>query len=152
MHRERLSQRTLRLWVRTLPSLKCQQNLSDEHTSGQRLMRCHQTFQKSGDFCCSSVFNPVRCVSRCIFCSSNGSSASPVVLKPWNHQFGKGKTNGWHSRAGNTEHGERRFGPGSGAFCHSLGVQNPPMWPSCASQEFYVVPNGSHSGAQEALL
>ena len=44
-------------------------------------------FQKSLDFCCSSVFNPVRCVSRCISCSSNGSSASPVVLKPCIHPY-----------------------------------------------------------------
>ena len=30
---------------------------------------------------------------------------------------------------GDTEHGERRFGPGSGAFCNSPGVQHPPMHP-----------------------
>ena len=50
-------------------------------------MRCHQTFQKSLDCCCSSLCNPVRCVPRCIFCSSNGSPASPVVLKPCIHPY-----------------------------------------------------------------
>ena len=96
--------------------------MDQTHNAGPWLLRCDQTCQPSLDYSRSLVFNPVQRVSVAIFWSPNGSSASFVSLKPWNHQFSCGESNGWHSAVGNDEHGKRRFVHGSGPSWHSKSV------------------------------